>query len=102
MKAFNEMSKEELKVLKADLEKEYSECKAMGLELNMMRGNPAPDQLSLSNDLFEGLEEKTGFKTKAGVDCRNYGLPTGLPETKELFASILDTKAENIFIGNSI
>ncbi|MBO7449162.1 MAG: aminotransferase class I/II-fold pyridoxal phosphate-dependent enzyme [Clostridiales bacterium] len=101
MKAFKDMSKDELNALKIELEKEYSDYKDMGLNLNMMRGNPAPEQLSLSNKLFEGLEEKTSFKTKAGVDCRNYGLPTGLPETKELFAQILDTKAENIFIGNA-
>ncbi len=101
MKAFAEMSKEELGSLKVELEKKYAEYKAMNLNLNMMRGNPAPDQLAMSNDLFEGLEEKTGFKTKAGVDCRNYGLPTGLPEIKELFAQILDTEADNIFVGNA-
>ena len=101
MKAYKDMSKDELKVLKADLEKQYAECKSLNLSLNMMRGNPAPQQLDLTNKLFEGLEEKTGFKSKEGFDCRNYGVPTGLVEIKELFAQILDTKAENIFVGNA-
>lgn len=101
MKAYKDMSKDELKVLKADLEKQYDECKSLNLNLNMMRGNPAPQQLDLTNDLFEGLEAKTGFKSKEGFDCRNYGAPTGLIEIKELFAQILDTKAENIFVGNA-
>lgn len=101
MKAYKDMSKEELILLKKDLEKQYDECKSLDLKLNMMRGNPAPQQLDLTNDLFEGLGAKTGFKAKDGSDCRNYGVPTGLAEIKELFAQILDTKAENIFVGNA-
>ena len=101
MKSFKEMTKEELLGVKNELQKEYDELKKLDLNLNMMRGNPSPDQLSLSNDLYEGLMEDTGFKASDNSDCRNYGVPFGIPEVRELFASILGTSSENIVVGNS-
>lgn len=101
MKSYKAMSKDELLKEKELLEKEYSDLKSLNLSLNMMRGNPAPNQLEISNDLFEGLGAKTDFKAKDGTDCRNYGIPAGIPESRQLFAEILNTKAENVFIGNS-
>ena len=101
MKSYKAMSKDELLKEKESLEKEYSDLKSLNLSLNMMRGNPAPNQLAMSNDLFEGLGSKTDFKAKDGTDCRNYGIPAGIPEARELFAEILGTDASNVFIGNS-
>ena len=39
MTPYRELSKEQLQVLKAQLEKEFEEVKAKGLNLDMSRGN---------------------------------------------------------------
>lgn len=101
MKSYKEMSKAELLNVKSELLKEYDELKSLNLKLNMQRGNPSPDQLTLSNDLYEGLFEDTGFKASDNSDCRNYGVPFGIPEVRKLFADILGTKSDNVIIGNS-
>ena len=48
MKAYSQMSKEELLALKSDLEKAYDEFKARGLKLDMSRGKPSAEQMDLS------------------------------------------------------
>ena len=45
MKAYEEMSREELLVLKKELEDQYEEAKAKGLKLDMSRGKAASAQL---------------------------------------------------------
>ncbi|MBR1796632.1 MAG: aminotransferase class I/II-fold pyridoxal phosphate-dependent enzyme [Clostridiales bacterium] len=99
MKSYKEMSKEELQAEREVLLKRVEEFRAMNLSLNMTRGKPAPDQLDMSNHMYDNLSD-TGFKSEDGSDTRNYGVPTGLPEVKRLFADILRTSADHIYIGN--
>ncbi len=99
MKSYKEMSKEELLNEKAELEKRIEEYKAMNLSLNMTRGKPASNQLDLSNELYTNLSAG-GFKSEDGSDTRNYGVPTGLPEVKQLFADVLKTSPDKIYVGN--
>ena len=99
MKSYKEMSKEELLNEKAELEKRIEEYRAMNLSLNMTRGKPAPDQLDMSNDMYDNLS-KEGFKSEDGSDTRNYGVATGLTEVKKLFADVLKTSPEKLYIGN--
>ena len=40
MKAYQELSREELLALKQELEKEFEEVKGKGLQLDMSRGKP--------------------------------------------------------------
>ena len=61
MKSYKEMSREELLAEKAELEKRVEGFKAMNLSLNMTRGKPAPNQLDMSNGLYDSLS-KEGFK----------------------------------------
>ena len=47
MKAYKDLTKDELLTLKAALEVEYKEMESKGLNLNMARGKPGYSQLEL-------------------------------------------------------
>lgn len=102
MKAYTQMSREELVELKETLDKEYQEAKAKGLQLDMSRGKPSPAQLDLSMPLLDELNSSSDMKAESGIDCRNYGNLDGLSEAKELMAAMMDTKPENVIVfGNA-
>ena len=102
MKAYTQMSKEELLELKSDLEKKYQEAKELNLSLDMSRGKPAAAQLDLSMPMMSMLDEQSVLKTENGTDCRNYGILDGIPEAKQLMADMMGVKPENIIVyGNS-
>ncbi|MBE6665205.1 MAG: aminotransferase class I/II-fold pyridoxal phosphate-dependent enzyme [Ruminococcaceae bacterium] len=71
------------------------------LSLDMSRGKPCAEQLSLSDELLFSLKSKDDCLTASGFDIRNYGLPGGVPELAELFAELLDVPAENIILGGN-
>lgn len=102
MKAYSEMSRDELLTLKEELDRQYKEAKEKGLKLDMSRGKPAPAQLDMQLDFMDVLSSQTDLKDKAGTDCRNYGVLDGLPEAKELMAEMLGVASEQVFVcGNS-
>lgn len=102
MKAYTEMSKEELLALSKDLEAKYQEVKALNLALDMSRGKPASAQLDLSMPMMSILDENSVLKTETGMDCRNYGILDGIPEAKKLMADMVGAKPENVIVyGNS-
>ena len=90
--------------LSADLARtraDYEAFKARGLKLDMTRGKPSPEQLSLSDAMLlpQGNRDTT---TAAGEDARNYGGNLqGLPEVRALFAEVLGWPAESIVLGNN-
>ncbi len=100
MKSYREMTAEELKQEKELLVKRYEEYKAMGLSLNMTRGVPSTDQLDLTNNIYDDIS-KSGFKSVKGEDVRNYGVPAGIEDIRAIFAEVLGTDKDNIFMGNS-
>jgi DNA-binding transcriptional MocR family regulator len=99
MKGYREMTREELLAERKELNERYEKCKALNLTLDMTRGKPSPVQLDLSNDIYDTL--KDGYKTAKGQDVRNYGIADGIEEIREVFAEILGTDKDNIFMGNS-
>lgn len=102
MKAYTQMSKEELLELKSDLEEKYQEAKKLNLSLDMSRGKPAAAQLDLSMPMMSVLDEQSVLKSENGTDCRNYGVLDGIPEAKQLMADMMGVKPENIIVyGNS-
>ncbi len=102
MKAYKDMSKEELITLKAELEQAYVEAKGKGLQLDMSRGKPSATQLDLCMPMMSILDTDSILNTAAGLDCRNYGVLDGIPEAKELMAEIMGVKAENVIVcGNA-
>ena len=102
MKAYKDLSKEELLTLQKQLNKEYEEAKAKELKLNMSRGKPAASQLDMEMDFMNVLNADSIFKTEAGVDCRNYGIMDGIPEARKLIGDVLGVSADNVIVfGNA-
>ena len=102
MKAYNEMSREELLSLKAELEKQFVDAKGKGLKLDMSRGKPAPAQLDIAMGLMDVLNSGSDMNTETGVDTRNYGLGDGIPEAKKLMAEMMEVPVENVIVyGNA-
>ena len=96
-----EMSEEQLKLKKADLEDRYAAFKARGLKLNMARGKPSTKQLELSMPMLDLLNSSSQLVSSTGDDCRNYGVADGLPELRELFAQMMGLEAGNIIVGGN-
>ena len=101
MKALNELTKAQLSARAAELQEQYDAYKARGLKLDMSRGKPGPEQLDLTLDMLECVNEREGYKTAGGVDTRNYGLLDGIPEVKSLFGDILGMEPANIIVGGN-
>lgn len=83
-----------------ELWEKYAAFKAMDLSLNMSRGVPAPEQLTLSQEMLTNLATANDCRTD-GIDCRSYGLLTGIPAAKRLFAEMLGVNSDNIIIGGN-
>ena len=88
MTPYRELSREQLQAMKGDLEKQFEEVKAKGLNLDMSRGKPCKEQLNLSMGMLEELKSTDKLKCETGIDCRNYGLLEGIPEAKRLLRSM--------------
>lgn len=102
MKAYKDLSKEELLTLQKQLNKEYEEAKTKGLKLDMSRGKPAASQLDMEMDFMNVLNADSILKTEAGVDCRNYGVMDGIPEARKLIGDVLGVPADNVIVfGNA-
>lgn len=102
MKAYQEMSKDELLELKNHLEKEFEDAKGKGLKLDMSRGKPAVAQLEMGMDIFDILNAESDMKSMEGIDVRNYGVLDGLLEAKHMMADIMDVNVENVIVcGNA-
>ena len=101
-KSFSEMSHEELKALIAAEQKKLDHWSDMDLTLDLTRGKPKQAQLDLSSGMLNIISDRGDCFSASGLDCRNYGILDGLPETKKLFSDLLDIPAKNILVlGNS-
>ena len=102
MKAYKNMTKEELQQLHKELSNAFEDVKGKGLKLDMSRGKPSQEQLDLSMGVLDMISSQTECRAEDGVDCRNYGDMEGIPEAKKLMADMMDTKPENVIVcGNA-
>lgn len=84
-----------------ELYKKYNYYKSLNLSLNMARGKPCKEQVELSNDMLNPAL-LGNFKSEDGTETRNYGVLEGIPESRKLFAEILQVPADNIIVcGNA-
>ncbi len=93
-------SQEQLSQRARELQEKYEQACQAGLQLDMTRGKPAPEQLDLADALLS-LPGSGQFSDDTGTDCRNYGGLDGLPAMKQLFAEVLACNAEDVIVGGS-
>lgn len=102
MKAYSEMSKEELQAEQKLLNEEYQKYLGMNLHLDMSRGKPCKEQLDLSMGMMDALNSQVDLRCEDGTDCRNYGCLDGIHEMKVLIGDMMENHPDNIIIyGNS-
>ena len=86
--------------LKEQLTKRYNEFKLKGMQLDMTRGKPCPEQLDLSMEMLNCVGSGD-YRTEDGTDCRNYGGMDGIPEARALFSEYLDVEPDEVIIGGN-
>ncbi|MDR2941564.1 MAG: aminotransferase class I/II-fold pyridoxal phosphate-dependent enzyme [Treponema sp.] len=100
MKPYNQMSASELSVLKKELDAAFLKHKEKGKKLNMTRGVPSNEQLSLCNEMMTCLSA-SDYTADNGTDCRNYGGVDGIPEMKKIFADLLELTPDEVIVGGN-
>ncbi len=79
----------------------YDALRALGLKLDLTRGQPGDDNFDVSNAMLTIVDDKA-LVTPSGVALRNYpGGIAGLKEARELFAPMLGVAADEIIVGNN-
>lgn len=103
MKPYKEMSKDDLRALKAELDLQFADAKGKGLKLDMSRGKPTSAQLDMTMGLMDALNSESDMNTDNGMDTRNYGLMDGIPEAKRMLGDMMGgVPAENVIVyGNA-
>ncbi len=95
----NNASKEQLQQWQTALTEQYAQIKAKNLNLDLTRGKPSAEQLSLSDGLDGMLNGN--YTTESGVDTRNYGGLEGIKEAREMGADILKAPVSNVYAGGN-
>ena len=70
MKAYTEMSAQELAQEYKSVQAKFEELKGMALKLNMARGKPGKEQLDLVSDILSILPADADFMSD-GIETRN-------------------------------
>ncbi len=97
---YTNLNKSELEREFQAIKKEYEAMKAKGLSLDMSRGKPSAEQVSLSDGMLSIIDGKDCVV--GANDYRNYGIVDGIPEAKKLFCDLMECEKDEIIIcGNS-
>jgi aspartate/methionine/tyrosine aminotransferase len=100
MKPYAMMNAAELSALLDELNGDFSGHIEKGKKLNMMRGVPSNEQLSLCNEMLTCLSAQD-YIASNGADCRNYGGLDGIPEMKKIYADLLDITVDEVIVGGN-
>lgn len=92
-------SKEQLQQWEKSLSEQYAAIKAEGLNLDLTRGKPSAEQLSLS-DALDGILQHN-YISESGVDTRNYGGLEGIAEARALGEQLIGVPASNVIAGGN-
>jgi len=100
MKPYALLTTEERRAEYAAVLEKYEAYCTEGLSLNMARGKPGKEQLDLVSETLSNLIDYGDYICD-GIDVRNYGELSGLPSAKKLFAELLGTQPEEIFVAGN-
>ena len=89
----------ELQSRQQELLLRYNDIKAEKLSLDLTRGKPCPDQLSLSDEM-DGILDGM-YLLQDGTDVRNYGGILGIPEARQLGAQIMGIDSSHVMAGGN-
>lgn len=98
---YNSLSKEQLSALLTQYRDLYTATLAEKLSLDLSRGKPTAEQLDLSMPMLGKSRTVADCISQGGVDCRNYGVPLGVPEMRAFFSELTGISAENIVVGGN-
>jgi len=102
VKKYNELSRQELLALQAELRDLYEKEKEKGRKLDISRGKPGSEQLDLSMPMLNTITETSDLHDQDGTDLRNYGILDGIPEAKRMMGQIMGAREDQVIIfGNS-
>ena len=85
--------------MKTELEAQYEAFKAKGLKLDMSRGKPNKAQLDLGDGILDIVNSSSDKTSSDGMETRNYGGLTGIPECRRLMAEIMGVDEKNVIVG---
>ena len=74
----------------------FNLLKEREISIDITRGKPDTDQLSLSNEI---VDISIPSFSEEGIDLRNYGEPFGIKEARRLGSELLEAPIENILAG---
>lgn len=92
-------SESELKAKLEELYASYDQLAERKLALDLTRGKPGVEQVSLSDSL-DGILAGD-FRAADGTDVRNYGGLDGLAEARSLFGALIGTTPEETLVGGN-
>ena len=98
---YQDMTKKEMQREYHRLCQRYYEYEQQGLQLDLSRGKPAPEQLALSQRMLGELNSRSVLDSEDGTDCRNYGGLDGIPEAKALLAGMIGARPEQVMVGGN-
>ena len=100
-KYYSTMTESELSDIYKKLLSEYENIKAQGLSLDMSRGKPSPEQVSISDGILTVLKTGEDCKSSGGADMRNYGLLADCEDARRLFGELCGVPAEHVISGGN-
>ncbi len=94
---YSQYSREELKSRLDEVTAQYRAHAAKGLKLDLSRGKPNSEQLDLSLPMLSDMT----YKDEKGIDCRNYGVLTGIDGMRRFWSEVTGVPAGNIIVGGN-
>lgn len=95
------MKNEERKALLSKYKALYADVLEKKLSLDLSRGKPTAEQLDLSMPMLGKSRTVADCISASGVDCRNYGVPLGVPAMRAFWSDLTGIAKERIVVGGN-